>query len=272
MDKLFRDYTIEEISLKTKISPMFLEKLKNRELDGISEIKLKGFIYILKNEYPKYDFSELENIEIKPAIEEKEYYNPPSENNYKVYFIVIVLLALIAGLIYYMQKDKKLNNIKHENTLPVIEQNFTNEKNMTLENEIIDENITEKNSTEKNISTQTIIDTNITKPIENNITKIEFNKTFVVIPKRKVWFRITYLDTNKSKEYLTKAKVELNISKEAFIKFGHGQIDVIYNNKDYNWTTKKVLRLLVKNGECNKTEIRLKELQNEKNSNFTDIN
>jgi len=259
MDKLFSNYSITEISQKTHISPIILEKLKNEDFSTVSKIKLYGFIKILEDEYPEYDFSKLKNsvdeyfdtskediAEIAAESKEKE--------SKKIYFIVILLLLFIAGLIFV------LNNKSNKNISHVIEKNITTkqDKNKTIDN--IDNNKTQIKSEEKVVESNTTKQTKmIIKPIVT-VTKEE-NLTLVIIPLKKVWFKVTYLDNLKSKEYLTSHEVDLNGSRPLFIKFGHGFVKLKYKNQTVEPNDKHITRVILEDEELNITKKRIKEFK-----------
>lgn len=95
MNELFNKYSVLEVSSKTKISPIALEKLRDGSFGGISIIKLKGFLRILKEEYPQIEFNELEEI-IKNLPQEikSEFYilEEHKSSNVVIYIVLLVIL------------------------------------------------------------------------------------------------------------------------------------------------------------------------------------
>jgi len=252
MVNLFEQYSINEISQKTHISPVTLNKLKNFNLENIDKIKLKGFIKILETEYPNCDFSKLkQHIDIENKAKEelsdiKLNTNIENNDSFKIYLIVFVLIVIIGSLIYYMNKHT-INK---------------------LENNITDNNVSFLN---EDISNYEINDTNVSK--ENNFTiketsfkkeqpiEIEENLTLAIIPLQKVWYKITYLDEDKSKEHLTSKEIDINGSKRIFIKFGHGMIKLKCNNQILEPNSTKVTRVIIDNCDMKITSKRLKEFK-----------
>jgi len=267
MDKLLQQFSIVEISKKTHISPIFLEKLKLKDFSKISKIKLLGFIKILEEEYPEYDFSTLKE-EIKDYFEtsqEKKVYEEIKEeketqSSNKTYLLAGVLIIGIIFLIYKMQSNK--NNANHLST-KIVEKNETFEPKITKK---VIKVTTEKNRTKKikaKIDINPIIkkEENITNQnIQKNI-KIDNNLTLAIIPQKKVWYKVIYLDNFKSKEYLTSKEVDLNGSRDLFIKFGHGLLKLVYNNKVIEPNTKSITRIVIKNHKLSITKKRLKEFK-----------
>jgi len=258
MDKLLKHHTIDEMAKKTHISPITLEKLLNKDFDKLERVKLKGFVKILENEFPDTDFSDLKEAikeyEKKPLQEEKvaETKKEESKTNFKVYILVVVLLLAIGYLFVFLQNSTK----KTTTHKPIIETNKT-EKNSSVEiNQTLiklhDENV---------INTQNLeIETNDTE-VNDTQPYIEVNNTLVIEPLEKVWFKVTYLNTNKSKEYLTSHKVELNATGGVYIKFGHGLVKILYHDREVLPNSKKITRVIIKDDDINITKKRLKEFK-----------
>lgn len=257
MNELLKKYKIEEISKKTSISPMFLQKIAEEKFDKISKLKFNGFLKILKSEFPEIDFSDLEEkansyyfIEDdtkktgKQQIIEKLY---KEEKNYKHYIFVVVLLLLIGILLYKMNLNSD-NKEEHNTTVNLISiKNIEkNESNKIIANNIIKKSKKEVNKIEQNLIK---IDNSAEKSIP-----VSIDTTLKIEPLKLVWFKVYYLDLNKSKEYLTSKEVDLNTtSKKIFIKFGHGMVKLYYNNKTFFPDRKSITRVIIENGEMNVT-------------------
>jgi cytoskeletal protein RodZ len=268
MDELLKKYSIEEITKKTSISPVFLQKLVEEKFDKIDKLKFKGFLKILKAEFKDIDFSDLEEkansyyfisddskkTGKQQLVEELDQNN----KNYKGYLFVFILLVVIIGLIYYMKLNEKakiensnpkLDSLKVEN---IIEQNDSNVTDEDSKIQVSDEtNIT--NSVEHNTTTLT--------NVEKNSSKIYFDRNLTIEPLKKVWFKVYYLDLNKSKEYLTSKTIELNASKRMFFKFGHGMIKIYYKGNTFFPNSKKVTRVILQNRELNITKKRVENFR-----------
>jgi len=252
---VFEKYSIEEINKRTRISPISLRYIKNKEFSKIPRVKFIGFIRIIENEF-KVDLSDLikeyeettkhikkDNIEIQLE-------NPKKNGNFLIILFAIILI-IIGG--YYLYKTTKQNpNI-------LVEQNYSitqKTKNNLTKNQAI---LKKTKEVEKIKVKKNIIENNITKDInitennstkENNITiqnKINFN-SIQIIPKEKVWFKAINLDTNKTVEYLTSSPKELNGS-NWYIKLGHGFVIIKYGDKTITPNTIKIIRVLLKNGK-----------------------
>ena len=97
---------------------------------------------------------------------------------------------------------------------------------------------------------------------ETNITEssyVEQNKTLLIIPKQKLWFRVTYLDTRKRKNYLQSYPEEFNGSRDMYIEFGHGMETLQFMDKNISPNTTKMVNFVLINGELNLTTMPIEE-------------
>ncbi len=286
-NNFFEKYSIEEISKRTKISPISLRFIKNKEYDKIPRVKFIGFIKIIEREFnvnlndliQEYDtfnnISEPKKQEIKEKIEEIPKENEPKKEKNYLIFILGIALFIITALLLFKFLNNSLNSQTENNVSNItFENNITNEKNITYRQNITQEkNISqntnyqnENNFTQnknitiktKNNETSTIIKTNIENNNSiktNKITINEENKAkkaipnqITIIPQKLLWYRIKNLDTNKTYEYLTSHKKTFN-GKNFYIKFGHGEVTIQYGNETITPNTKKIVKILIKNGK-----------------------
>jgi len=234
--KFFETHNIDEVAEKTHISPVILNFLQNRRFDKIEKHKFYGFIKIIEREYGvnlddlKDEFKEYIDS-LPPEEDETIAPQPIKENNKGGYLLVFILMILIIGVVYYMKKDGKLSQqvAKKES-----------EKNTTT---FVIEKKEINFSKEKNIS-------DIKQP-EEKVTK---KRVFKVIPQERLWFKVRYLDDNSSKEYLTSNVVDLNESRNQYIKFGHGLFTIDFNDENLSPNTKKIVRYILIDGNLSKTK------------------
>jgi len=230
-DKFFEKYSIEEISQKTKISPISLRYIKNKEFDKLPRVKFFGFINIIEKTF-NVDLSDLKEeynqfIPQKQEIKQEIKFEEKKDN--KFILISAIILAIIG---IYMLKNSISTNSKE------------NETNVEISTPKIKQ--LEKTNYSVN-NTQTIISNNST---ENNNTKKPTNTLSEVdiIPNEKVWFKALNIDNNKTIEYLT-SKEKILPKGNYYIKLGHGNLTIIYANQTITPNTKKVIRMLFKNGK-----------------------
>jgi cytoskeletal protein RodZ len=262
-DEFFEKHSIEEINKKTRISPISLRFIKNREFDKLPRVKFIGFVRLIEKRY-KVDLSEL--------IEEYENYFNQNDNNKqkekketelekkeeikekKSYLWILVLILFILSAFLYVSFINK-NTIENKlNNKLAVEKNITdfsnneseksndtlNNTNITHENKMIVDNVVPMEKNETNISKI------------NNISTAQLNKkvteyNITILPNELVWFRALNIDNNKTKEFLTSKPK--NLIGNYYIKFGHGNITIIYNDKNITPNTKKIVRILFKNGK-----------------------
>jgi len=240
-DKFFERYSIEEISKKTKISPISLRYIKNREFDKLPRVKFFGFINIiektfnvdlsdLKEEYNNFIKTNNKTEEINTQIK----IEPINSNNSNKLILIFALILAILGVYLlknsYEKKTNEINASHNElsnNISAPIEKNISS----ITKYQIINQDKTK--TTKKNISA------------EKNVTKLYEVK---IIPNEKVWFRAINIENNKSIEYLTSHQKILEKG-NYYIKFGHGNVTIIYANQTITPNTKKLVRILLKNGK-----------------------
>ncbi len=254
--KFFEKYSIEEISARTKISPISLRYIKNKEYEKIPRVKFLGFIKIIQREFNE-DLSYLINEydqhnNIKPKPDKKE--TKPQQEEIKttkkeknIIYILATALLLISGGIIYLNLNKPSNQKKQTYT----PDNFKittpkpQEENISKEN-----NITQKVSNNQNLKPSKEENSSLK---ENNYsqkitTKISIPEKIIIIPNEKIWFKAVNLDNNKTIEYLTSNPKTLNGS-NYLIKFGHGNVTIEYGNTTITPNTKKIIRLYFHNGK-----------------------
>jgi len=272
-DKFFEKYSIEEISQKTKISPISLRFIRNKEFDKIPRAKFFGFVNIIEKEF-KVDLSDLkeEYNAFKPKEKEKthEIKIEKNSNNYLISILAIILL-IIGGYILYKtlkgtpkktQSSVMISN--NVNTQNIVEENISaNEENLSTEqNSSTNENTTltkiQNKTKDFNNPKQSVFLNNTSNNLkENPQQNLETNNTkqtktiteypVIIIPNKLVWFRAKNIDTNKTFEYLT-SKEKILPKGNYYIKFGHGDITINYANQTIQPNTKKIIRILFKDG------------------------
>jgi len=250
----FEQYSIEVINKRTRISPISLRYIKNKEFKKIQRVKFIGFIRIIEKEF-KVDLSELieeynqATEHTAPTADEtpKTQLQEPKKHNTVILFILaVILFSLGAYLLYNKYNSVKTSTINELNKTAFIptDENTTSSK-QSLQNE---------ENTQTDI--KPVSDTNKTKAKLPQITKKQTGNTTQTIiankieiyPNQKVWFRAINLDSNKTLEYLTSSPETLE-GANWYIKFGHGNITINYANQTITPDTRKIIRILFQNGK-----------------------
>ena len=241
-EQFFEKYSIEEISKKTKISPISLRFIRNKEFDKIPRVKFFGFLNIIEKEF---------NVDLSDLKEEYNNFNPQkdskptqeikietSKNKNFLLIILAIILLIIGGFLLYKENQQKSTQPKSQTELNI--SNDINSTNTTkqIQNNPISNNTNSNNTNEKNLTLQT--------PKKESNTTIKKYQV-IIIPQKEVWFRAINIDTNKTIEYLT-SKEKILPKGNYYIKFGHGEITINYNNQTITPDTKKIVRILFKNG------------------------
>jgi len=236
-EKFFKEHSLEEISKKTKISPISLRLIRNKEFDKLPKVKFLGFIKIIEKTY-NVDLSDLlSEYDVKPTkpvqntnphIKKKEKQNNTSSTFLITFFAFI--LIILGGILLFNSLNSKQNKIPKQN----------------LKKEILTPKITVTKKI-KPKETNTSLTQTVTKNI--SITKKVIKKyPITIIPNKLLWFKATNIDTNKSIQSLT-SHIKTLPKGNYYIKFGHGDFNLTYNNQIISPKTKKVIRILFKNGK-----------------------
>ena len=257
-EKFFNEHSIEEISKKTKISPISLRFIKNKEFDKITRVKFVGFIKLIEREF-NVDLSELikefdaaNNIKKTPQkqqnIETPKTETPKKEKGILLYVLVFLIL-IISGTVLYLSTKQKTEPTPQPEMNLTLSQNVQTEKNNTFENEETAVNNETNTSTAENIqNTQKTVEKENIQTSQNKTQTVTTVKNVTIIPHEKVWYRAVNLDTNKTYEYLT-TKVHTLPGSNYYIKFGHGNVTIEYGDMNITPNTKKIVRILLKNGK-----------------------
>jgi len=239
--EFFEKYSIEEISKKTKISPISLRYIKNKEFDKLPRVKFFGFINIIEKTF-NVDLSDLKeeyNQFIPPKNEIKQEIKFEEKKDNKFILISAIILAIIG---IYMLKNSITNSKIDDNNLSsikILTPKTSSETKQTEKNNstIVSNNIKNETNNTKTKSTKL---TKIKPP--SNLSEVD------IIPNEKVWFRALNIDNNKTIQYLT-SKEKILPKGNYYIKFGHGNLTIIYANQTITPNTKKIVRILLKNGK-----------------------
>jgi hypothetical protein len=258
VNEFFEKHSIEEINQKTKISPISLKYIKNKEFDKFSRVKFIGFIRLIEKKFnvdlsdiiEEYDdfYKENQKEEKKEDIEVKK--------DKKYLLALILILFIISAFLYFKFLNKKVEVINETNfsvyKTNILDKNETNKtKDETIEkNESSNKIVTQENKLQENNNSLSVIKLNNNNEVNKTVNVIEKNVTkeynITIIPHKKIWFRAINIDNNRSKEFLI-SHVKI-LKGNYYIKFGHGFITVLYNDFNITPNTKKIVRILFKDG------------------------
>ncbi|MEO1958415.1 MAG: hypothetical protein ABGX23_02580 [Nautiliaceae bacterium] len=161
LDQFFKKYSVDEISKRTKISPISLNYIKNREFDKLNKVKLKGFIRLIEREFK---VSLLDDV----MKEYEEYYKSKTpkqeelkeeiQENKNIYFKILAVVALIigGGILYILQKPKQSNTTQSTKPIyqetPINTSKKANKKTNLTDNNLTNTKTTKETKKEKNIT------------------------------------------------------------------------------------------------------------------------
>ena len=220
----------QQIHQKCYISPKIIKLLINKEFDKIgSKSKVLGFIKILEREL-SLELDDLkreveEYFDSKSSFEHKENTQNKREDGslsiVKYVAIAVLVLALILFYIFSTKPKEKKETKPFSSSSSFSQSTFSSESNVTFVSDTNDSNVSkDSNTTDENLSTE---------------QSVVF-PTITIIPKKKLWVGIIYLDNYKKRVYITKDPIEINTSRDQLITMAHSlfQIEEDGNIKEYN--------------------------------------
>ena len=287
LEKL-RQMDIEEIHKKTYISPRVLQYLLEEDFQKIgSKAKALGFVKIIERELGM-DLAELrekidqfygERLDYDSAFVVQE--NGTGRSNVFLKIFVALLLLGAAGYIYFdklapkqtqnsetitLEENESNASAQSEESLTSLEPNTTQaaktEKNETMNT--ADMNFSaasvEVNTSEANVSNQ-VFESNETAEVNVTVPKGKepilegVNPTVTIIPERKLWVGIIYLDNYKHEVHVTRKPIELNTSRDQLIVTGHSRFRIDIDGKEQNLTGAKKRRYIYRAGELEEIDL-----------------
>ena len=260
----------EEIYKKTFVLPKVIKALIQDEFDKLgNKAKALGFVAILEREL-KLDLSELRqkiedhfgqnSVEYDKVFEVREKEHKRSLMPFLALLIVVLFAA--GGYYYYTNEPKKQIEASNDFFVSSSSSSVSIQISSSSEAPSSKEPSSISSSTSSYSSQALVADTNTSEETpepeavaEANATEINATQELAVlpsvtlIPKRKLWVGIIYLDDYSKKNYITKKPIELNTSRDQLIVTGHGLLtfDIDGQMKEYNSQNK--LRFIYRAGE-----------------------
>jgi len=244
---------IEEVRKKTYIAPKMLQALIEEDFKTLgNKSKALGFVKIIERELG-LDLGELrqkieeyyENVvETSQNIQNNGVEKTPKEKNFLYYSLGVVVLLVIAGTIagyrYFTssQSLKSESNFLASYSSSSLDLSTSSSSSVALSSQSFssEENDTLAVSSESNQSEEK--SENLKEPPSLAPPSI------TLIPRKKVWVGVVYLDNHKRKVYVTASPIELNTSRDQLIVTGHGVLDIDIDGNITKYNSRHKLRFL----------------------------
>ena len=246
LNNLVKEYSLQTVSDKTKISTRRLKNLQNKEWDKLQEPQVNGFLQIIEREY-NIDLSDLKE-EVKSYYKEhkvKVNHNPidiigvaEAKSGSKIVSSIVTLVTLAvlayATWYYWERYNKEQSEVNETNssvgmvnaTLSGVKTVLQDQKSNLIaneNNETNSSNSTQKNSTviEDNSTQQSNVDNNLSQQstVKANQTHKKFDLTTTTNTQE------SSSDKNSTNEVLTSQE------KSAVKDENNSRIDTILNTK-----------------------------------------
>lgn len=227
----------QKIHETTHIAKYHVQEVLHESFDTINKIQLLGFISILEREY-SVNLDELkekgmahfdqivEEEKTSPVFASQQKKKTKSSGKY-----VVILIALFVLFVAY--------------TISSLEDSSNTTSSYTLDESIIED-------AKKNIDINSAVDTKAgSLALENNESKINtkaITKTFKITPRRELWMGYIDLATHKKYQKIFSDEIKLDANKEWLFSLGHGNIDVEINGVTKEYSSKRTVRYVYKNG------------------------
>jgi len=252
----------EEVYQKTYIAPKMVQALVEEDFKRIgNRSKALGFVKILERELG-LDLSELRQkieeyygdaVEYSQAfaIDEKSH---TQHKNPLLYLFVVAVVVIVGAVVGYRYLGHSQSKPTHQDFLAQSSSSSFDSFSPSSSSSMVASEINESNhfiqslasSDEANLS----FETNASEVTENNEREaIEEPAALpppqiAIIPRKKLWVGIVYLDDYTRKNYITSAPIELNTSRDQLIVTGHGVLDIDIDGNITKYNSRHKLRFL----------------------------
>jgi len=237
---------IETLHQQTKISPQNLKALIERDFSKFSKVQFLGFVSILERDFD-LDLSSYKDeylaasdtiLEVTPEINSFTSEEEPRKlhSNRKIIIFVLLGLSLIGFIAY-----KMLYSVEQPQPI-VLNESAIMEAKEHLAAVEKQELLTQQR--ELNASAVVSEDDNTSQKIETEIAP-----QVVILPKRRLWMGLINIETGKRIQDVIDTGYELNTSSSWLLVFGHGYLDIEYNKKLLEFTSRKKLWFVYEEGE-----------------------
>jgi|GEM_PF-5159017 len=223
-----KEIGFHKIYEKTYISVSTLKKLLNMDFEDISPVHFRGFIRVLKREFPLINWEEYEsNFNQKTTLDDEPkdliLKEIESEKRRKKVVLLSLFIVIIAILSIVLKSYIDKISVDNETTQIVEESNISNSSNANiLTQEVIDKNITEQLSF--------LNESNTTKTLEKDDILIKKPNMLKVKAFEEVWLGRIMLDKKIKKSTVISANesVTFNGDRDQLLYFGHSQMQIHY--------------------------------------------
>ncbi len=258
----------EEVYQKTYIAPKMVQALVEEDFKKLgNKSKALGFVKILERELG------LDLSELRQKIE--EYYgdaarysqafaiNEKSQIPYRnplLYFFVITVVIIVGAVVGYRYFGHFQSKNTHQDFLvqcssSSYESSFSQSSSSVMSSNEINESNRSVQSLVSSDETNLSFEANASEVAEDNKSEVIEEPAalspprITIIPRKKLWVGIIYLDDYTHKNYITSGPIELNTSRDQLIVTGHGMLDIDREGNITKYNSRHKLRFLYRAGE-----------------------
>ena len=220
-------HSIESIHEKTRIAHENIKKLLAKEFSAFSKVQFLGFISILEREYDldlqllKDEYFEATgtaavHTELPQALVSPKQKKPLN----KGIILSVLLLSVGMAMAYMVIKTVASEPEDAVKTPPKVLEEVKNR-------------IEEINESKQLAAQEAVLAAQEENATSSEMTqeKADEPKRLIILPKRRVWIGMIEQPDGKRIQKIINEPYEVNTSKEWLIVFGHGYIDIEFDNK-----------------------------------------
>ncbi len=268
----FKEYDEEELHKKTYIAPKVIKALQEEDFRKIgNRHKVMGFINIIERE------TGLDLAELKERVDEQLGHGEQPQNAFEIkekittntnknpiLYIFLFIIVLVAGAYYFFvsTKEQKSPSTKDMQTSSIQKSSSSNiesallSTSSSIQSVILaqsEENISSSPASlsQSSLSQQAQVDTNESNRSseESSSSSQAILPSITIIPKKKLWIGIIYLDNYQKKAYVTSSPIEINTSRDQLIVTGHGLFKIDIDGKVKDLQKRGKQRFIYRAGE-----------------------
>jgi cytoskeletal protein RodZ len=236
-----KSYDIETIQYRTKIAPQYIKALLEHDFSKFTKVQFLGFVSILEREFnveldaykQEYFQQTGTSSEETPVIEDFVSKKEPKKKSRFAFILVVVLIIAVALFFGYKQLNLK------PKSQPVV---INNTEIIKAKEKLVEVQKQEEAQQEEQ-DMQESDDENLSESVAQ-----ELPPKIVNLPKRRVRMGLIDLETGKKTQKIIESAYDINSSKSWLMIFGHGRIDIEYDKELFEYTTRKKLWFMYKDG------------------------
>jgi len=286
LDKL-KSIGAQKIHEDTHIAIQHIQAILNEDFSSLSRVQFLGFLSIIEREYG-INLDEFKNTSSEHFKSNNNFTSSEShlfvvakkQRNYTPFYI-LAGLSLFAGVAFmsldftpqneesYIEESKVIKDVKKEVQKKIqIEKRRTTsvdiQRDMPQQEEILKVQTQTSTQEKQESSVEEQKRVQPTQKVKEAPKEEEYHEDpapilehqLLITPRKKVWLGYINLKTGKKSSLVIKSMLALDLKDDHLFVFGHGNVDVELDAKEFHFKSNRPLRLLFKNGKFEQISLR----------------